>query len=245
VRRSVFIVAALIGASCALFPCVAAAGGTPIANAPVLSSRASPYRGLQASSGHTEFWKVKLTPGDDFSINGTANPAAADFYARVFPAGTDDATLRRKSPLVQSRLSGVIGFTASRRGTYPIEIACAATHPCGSFTFFVSVTQQVVLVLPKSAHLKSSGTITVSVRTPQGRPVTNRRLIVDLYGLGKDNFTTLTHHVLGSAHAIKGKAAFRYTLPVGLSGQTISLQATASGHGYNPASSAFRQVKVG
>jgi hypothetical protein len=50
--------------------------------------------------------------------------------------------------------------------------------------------------------------------------------------------------VLGSAEAIKGKAAFKYTLPVTLLGQTISLQATASGQGYNPVSSAFRQAKV-
>jgi hypothetical protein len=234
----------LIGASCALSFCAASADGTPIANAPVLSSRASPYRVVDASSGHIEFWKVSLTPGDYFSLNGTTSQGATNFYARVFPAGTDDATLRRNSPIVQGRLNAIIGFTASRSGTYPIEIVCTNLHTCGSFKFFVSITQEIVLVLPNSAVLKSSGTFTVSVRTPEGRPVTNRRLIVDLYGLWKGNYATLTHHVLGSAEAIEGKAAFKYTLPVSLLGQTISLQATASGQGYNPASSAFRQVKV-
>jgi hypothetical protein len=69
-------------------------------------------------------------------------------------------------------------------------------------------------------------------------------LIVDLYGLWKGSYTTLTHHVLGSAEAIRGKAAFNYTLPASLSEQTISLQAAASGPGYNPATSALRQAKV-
>lgn len=101
-----------------------------------------------------------------------------------------------------------------------------------------------MLVLPHSADLKASGTLTVSVRTPEGRPVTSRRLIVDLYGLWTDNYATQTHHVLGSAEAISGKASFKYTLPVSLLGQTISLQATASGQGYNPVSSAFSQTKV-
>lgn len=243
-RRSVFIAAALIGASCALSSGAATATGTPIANAPVLSSRVSPYRVVQTGRGHIEFWKVSLTPGDYFSLNGTASPGATGFDAKVFPAGTDDATLHKKSPLVQGRLSAVIGFTAARRGTYPVEIVCANVPTCQSSRFFVSITQEIVLVLPNSADLKASGTFSVSVRTPQGRPVTSRRLIVDLYGLWKDNYATLTHHVLGSAEAIKGKAAFKYTLPVTLLGQTISLQATASGQGYNPVSSAFRQAKV-
>ena len=243
-RRSVFIVAILIGVFCALPSGAATATGTPIANAPVLSSRASPYRVGQAHRGHVEFWKVNLTPGHYFALNGTASPGATDFYAKVFPAGTVDATLRTKSPLVQGRLSATIGFTASRRGIYPIEIVCAKSPSCGSFRFFVSVTQEIVLVLPHSADLKSSGTFTVGVRTPEGSPVSSRRLIVDLYGLWKGNYTTLTHHVLGSVEAIRGKAAFNYTLPASLSGQTISLQATASGPGYSPATSALRQAKV-
>jgi hypothetical protein len=210
----------------------------------VLSSRASPYRVVQASSGHPEFWKVRLTAGSYFSLKGAANPAAAGYSVKVFPAGTDDATLRRKSPLVQGRLRDSIGFTASRRGTYPIDIVCATAPACRSSGFFVSITQEVVLVLPSSPDLNASGTFMVSVRTPQGRPVTNRRLTVEFYGLWKDDYATLTHHVLGSAKAVKGKAVFHYTLPASLSGQSISLQATASGQGYNPAASAFRRAKV-
>jgi hypothetical protein len=237
-------VAASIGASCAVSSGAAAANGTPIANAPVLTSRASAYHVAQAKSGLIEFWKVRLRSGDYFSLNGTASPGSTDFDAKVFPAGTDDATLHGKSPLVHSRLSGVIGFTASRSGTYPIEFVCANSPTCPSFGFFVSITQEIELVLPNSADLKPSGTFTVSVRTPEGRAVTSRRLIINLYGLWKDNYATLTHHVLGSAAALKGKASFKYTLPDSLSGQTISLQATASGQGYNPASSGFRRVKV-
>ena len=186
-RRSVFIVATLIGATCAVSSGAAAASGTPIANAPVLTSRASAYHVAQAKSGHIEFWKVRLSPGDYFSLNGTASPGSTDFDAKVFPAGTDGATLHGKSPLVHSRLSGVIGFTASRSGTYPIEFVCANSPTCPSFGFFVSITQEIELVLPNSADLKPSGTFTVSVRTPEGRAVTSRRLIINLYGLWKDN----------------------------------------------------------
>jgi hypothetical protein len=248
VRKLVFILASLAGASCALPSSVERAGGTPLANAPVLSSRVLPYRANLSSDhlrdGKSEFWKVHLDPGDYFSLNGTGSQAAGNFDIRVFPAGTDDATLPKKYPIVQGQLSAVIGFTAPKSGTYPIEIACTDIHKCASIRFFVSITHGIVLVVPISAELKLSGTFVVTVRTPEGSPLTSRRLIVDLYGLWKDKYTTPTHHILGSSVAMNGNAAIRYSLPGDLVGQTISLQATASGQGYSPASSTLCQATV-
>ena len=85
---------------------------------------------------------------------------------------------------------------------------------------------------------------TVTVRTPEDRPVMGQGLIVDLYGLWKGNYASVTHHVLGSAEVVSGKAKIMYRLPAGLVGKTVSLQATAAGKGYLATSSSLCQARV-
>ncbi len=54
----------------------------------------------------------------------------------------------------------------------------------------------------------------------------------------------MTHHVLGSAEVVSGKAKIMYRLPAGLVGKTVSLQATAAGKGYLATSSSLCQARV-
>jgi hypothetical protein len=89
-----------------------------------------------------------------------------------------------------------------------------------------------------------TGRFTIIVRTPEGRPITSRHLIVSLYGLWRDSSASVTHHVLGSTTTTKGRATFTYHLPTGLLGKTISLQAIAEGAGYRAASSSLCEAKV-
>jgi len=244
----VFIVALLVGVSFALVSSSGGSSGTSIADAPALVPGASPYRANFAPDhlrdGHTEFWTVQLLSGDYFSLNGTGSREASAFAVRVLPAGTDDATLRREIPVVQGSLNAITAFTAPQSGTYPIEITCTMTARCTSVNLQVTIRQDVLLGLPRSAEVGESGTFTVTVRTPEGAPVTSRRFVVDLYGVWEGSYSTPTHYVLGSAYATDGKATFTYTLPAGLAGETIYLQATATGPGYRPTSSALCQAKV-
>ena len=246
-KKLTFAMALFAAASLAVTPAAGAAGGSSIAAAPFLRARVSYFANYSSDhlhGGNTEFWKVRLVAGEFFSLDGTRSAAARYFTARVFPVGTDDANFRRKSAVDQGRLSAVIGLTVPRSGTYPIAVTCGNTKQCGAMRFSVSIANQVDLYVPHSARLALTGRFTVAVRTPEGKPITNRRLVVSLYGLWRDTSASMTHHVLGSSEAIGGEATFTYRLPPALAGKVISLQATAGGTGYRAASSGLCQARV-
>jgi hypothetical protein len=187
---------------------------------------------------------VYLVAGDYFSLDGTTDREARYLDVKLFPAGTNDASLARKAPLDQASLNTVIRFAAPQTGTYPLEVTCDRNRACGAVEFAVYIALEVDLYIPPSARLRLSGMFTVTVRTPEDRPVTGRGLIVNLYGLWKGNFASVTHHVLGSAEVVSGKANIMYRLPAGLVGKTVSLQATAAGKGYLATSSSLCQARV-
>lgn len=187
---------------------------------------------------------MHLVAGDYFSLDGTADREARYFNVKLFPAGTNDASLARKAPLDQASLNTVIRFAAPQTGTYPVEVTCDRNRACGAVEFAVYIALAVDLYIPSSARLRLSGTFTVTVRTPENRPEMGRGLIVNLYGLWKGNYALVTHHVLGSAEVVSGKAKIMYRLPAGLVGKTVSLQATAAGKGYLATSSSLCQARV-
>jgi hypothetical protein len=123
-----------------------------------------------------------------------------------------------------------------------VPAAVASAGEVGAAT--TASLRPLYLYVPSSARLKLSGKFTVSVQTSGHRAVTSRNLVINLYGLWKDNYAALTHHVLGSAGAVAGKAVIGFRLPARLKGKSIWLQATASGGGYRPASSSLCRVQV-
>ena len=237
----------LIAASMAFSVAAHAAGSTSVSSAPFLNTGRTYHANFATDhlhNGNTEFWKVSLARGDYFSLNGVGSRQARDYTVRVFPAGTSDANLSRRRAIVQGSLSALIGLDVPLSGVYPVAVTCGGKHPCARIAFSVSLSHQLDLLIPHTAKLKLSGTFTVTVRTLQGKAMTNRHLVINLYGLWKDSFVAVTHHVLGSSDASKGRATFTYHLPAGLVGRTISLQATASGAGYRPTSSGLCQARV-
>jgi hypothetical protein len=225
-----------------------AAGGTSLKAAPFLESGhtyVANFSSDRLHDGNAEFWKARLLSGDDLSLNGTRNRQARYLMVQIFPEGTDDSTLARRRPLYEGRLNTLVQVAASQAGTYPVEITCRTAGRCGAIRFQVSITHQVSLYVPRSARLGLTGTFTVIVRTPSGEPLTSRGLVISLYGLWSGNgSTSLTHHVLGSATTVDGKADVSYRLPTGLTGKTIALQATSAGFAYRAASSSLCSAKV-
>jgi len=246
-KKLTFAMALFVAASLAVAPAAGAAGASSIAAAPFLRARASYFANFSSDhlhGGNTEFWKVRLIAGEFFSLSGTRSSAERFFTARVFPIGTDDANLGKRSAVDQGRLSAIIVLSVPRSGIYPIAVTCDKPKQCRAVSFSVSIANQVDLYVVHSARLELTGRFTVAVRTPEGRPITNRRLVVNLYGLWRDSSVSITHHVLGSSEAIGGEATFTYRLPAALAGKAISLQATAAGAGYRATSSGLCQASV-
>ena len=246
-KKLVLITSLLLGISLVLAPVASAAGAPSIATAPSLSSGVQYVANFSEGVPHhrgTEFWKANLVSGDYFSLDGTQSHQARYFVVSVLPLSTGDANLQKNSPIVHSKLDTVLAFTALQTGIYPVEVTCLDAKICGIIKFFVDIGHELALYVPSSITLKRSGKFTVRVEAFGRRPVTSRNLIVNLYGLWKDNSAALTHHVLGSAEAKGGKAVIAYRLPAGLTGKKISLQATATGDGFLTASSSLCRARV-
>lgn len=235
-------------ASLAIASPTGAAGGTSLKTAPFMSSGETYTANFSSDhlhGGNAEFWKPRLVSGDELSLDGTRSRQARYLAARIFPAGTDDATLARRRPLYEGKLSSLIQLVAPQTGAYPLEVTCGTKGRCGAIKFVVSITHEVSLYVARATSLAMKGTFTVVVRSPVAHVLTSRSLIISLYGLWPDNNSrSLTHHVIGSAITVDGKAKVDYQLPPGLTGQTISLQATSAGSGYRSASSSLCKAKV-
>ncbi len=246
-KRVGLMLVLFLALSLATAPSAQAHGGASLSIAPVVSSGSTYSANFSVDrlhSGNTELWKVRLLSGDDFFLNGIRSKAASSFVVRVFPVGTEEATVSTKRPVYEGRLSSLVAVTASRSGTYPIAISCSTKRRCAIIRFSILITHELVLYIPNTTRLGLTGSFTVIVRTPGGAPATGRDLIVSLYGLWRDTSASVTHHVLSSTKVIHGRAVFTYHLPTGLAGKTISLQAIASGPGYRAASSSLCEANV-
>lgn len=141
-KKLATVMTILTGASLVAAPATSAAGGTSIANAPQLTPGTKYFGTFPGSYRHnptTEFWRVHLVAGDYFSLDGTTDREARYLNVKLFPAGTDDASLARKAPLDQASMNNVIRFAAPQTGTYPVEVTCERNRACGAVEFAVYI----------------------------------------------------------------------------------------------------------
>jgi hypothetical protein len=120
----------------------------------------------------------------------------------------------------------------------------------GPFDFVVTVTHNAAslvasVVLPALTHVAATGAVTVTVRTSDGAPITDPKLVLRLLGTWKDTPTgSPTAHLLATASPKAGTARFVIHLPKTLGGSTVQLHVTGGGAGYRPISSAVLKVPV-
>jgi hypothetical protein len=226
-----------------------AAGGSTIANAPVVVSgqqnfgntTAMPTQG--SSSYRYEYWRLQLISGDAVTINfGVGTPTTHLEVYLYQPDVTDFNVLNSgpdKGASPQSNGKGQLLYDAQRSGTYPLMFRTCCSSGHGPFDFVAYIKHAVKLFIPGRSSIARNGSVAVQVRNPDGQPVTDKGLKVTLRGVWGKKARTL-----GSATPTNGLVRFKLHLPASLRGQTIKLRAIGSGPNYLGALSVFRAARV-
>jgi hypothetical protein len=233
------------------------AGGANISGAP-LAPAGAPQTGdtatdpvaIGAPCGHgllglnrTEYWRLDLTTGDQVSILGSQGPPVLGVDICAYPPGTEDGNVQgAQGPEGQSLQEG-LGFHVSGGGTWTVALTPYLLP--GPFSFTITVLHEALLYLPPKATIGLSGRIFAFARTPDGDPVPDRALRLELLGSWRDRpFLPASAHLLSSATPLRGKASLAFRLPHRLAGHRLGLTLTASGPGYEPVRSVTGLARV-
>jgi hypothetical protein len=194
-----------------------------------------------------EYWRVPLSVGDKVTVAGKALSPADNVELGVFPAGTTDSSIHATAAIKTVLLSHVpIEFTATATGSYPIVVGPNCYNGVdGPFNFTVSVVHDpsgntASVKLPKLGHIAPSGALEASVRTSDGTPITDSKLVLELQGTWGG-----ASHLLAKATPTKGTASFAFHVPTSLKGTAVQLQVTAPASDYKPVASAVLKVTIG
>jgi hypothetical protein len=251
--RVVGVGVVLVVAALGVLPLALAVGGHTIATAPLITSR-QPYVGNTArvpesgtcflgNSSYSEYWRVRLTAGDALTVNYGITEINVEFTVLLYPHGTTDSTVGNARSLISGRVGangkGRFTFRAVRTGTHPLRFASCSGFETGPFEFTALVRHRVVLALPPRRSVSPTGTVAVQVRTPDGKPITDRALRVTLRGTWGGKTRTL-----GRTSPSRGVASFKLNLPGSVGGSAITLRASAEGHDYFGAVTRSRILRV-
>jgi hypothetical protein len=243
---------ALAGSAAAL-----ADGGQTIATAtPVLfgalelGDTANGSLTTDGAGGYNSYWALNVSNGDDVSIDWQAalDSDGNGPQLSAFDVGMADSSVQNANPLTWAILppggQSTMTFTAVATGVMPLQFqsgeCCDEADP-GPYSFTTTVTHAVALTLPTVSSMPASGTMDVSVANPDGVGLSDPSLAVDLQlraaGQGWSK--------IGTASASGGVAGITYSVPSGLKGQSVKLQAVAHGAGYQTQTSEPQSVTIG
>jgi hypothetical protein len=180
------LVAALSAASLAwavVAPTAAAAGGSSIASAPVVSYGQQEFGNTTtdggpafiAGEGGSSWWNLPVVTGDRVTIDLTGQTEGDGFVAGAYAIGTNDFNFAQTQPFVSSTQANTFEFvfTAPAKGTMPLNVY--TPDSIGAYNFTASVRHKLVLRLfPKGTNRRSHQTrFAVTVRTPDGATIKN------------------------------------------------------------------------
>jgi hypothetical protein len=162
----------------------------------------------------------------------------------VWPLGTTDFSINNASPLqtfsIGSNQKAESTFIANATGVFPIMFeACYDISDGGPYDFTAYVRHVPRLALLNVGTVTSGRTITVAAHYPDGSPISDSGLGIQVYGRWSH-----ASHLLGSGTPANGQAVVKLTIPRSERGFTISLTASASGANYVPAHTPARTVHV-
>lgn len=246
-----------------VMPCVSyAEGGTSIANAPTVVPGQQEFGnlangavvGCEGEGGeHTNnsWWLLPVTVGDHVVIDW--EEPAGTYSSRggieVYPVGTTDFNYPRTAHVLVQQLNGngknEATLITKQSGNMPLLITSSLySNLCGTpgpYSFTVNLTHALSVALPYARNLRPHGNITVAVHNPEGGPISNPGLHVELqvqHGHGP-------WRSLGTAAVSNSAATINYILPRRLAKQRVTLRAVAQGPSYITTASRSMRVRVG
>jgi hypothetical protein len=235
---------ALAGAAPAL-----AEGSSSIAAAPTVTYGQQEFGMLSsrlANAGcavvtERSWWLLPVIAGDAVTIDWEVQSRLP--VIEILPAGTNDFNSSSRSALVRGELQannkGELTYQATMTATLPVGFGYTTgcdDKPGGPYNFTASVIHALVLGLPPTATLARRGTLSVAVHSPDGEPINNPAVLIELQIKGRGGWKTIG---VGTA----ASPMISYKIPARLRhNRHITLRALAHGTGYAPASSAHLKV---
>ena len=252
-RRAICLISLGIASLLVVPGTAAAEGGASIASAPVVTYGQQEFGNLAGGAHVTatcdlvccesyyhQFWSLSVLAGDNLTFDWESQ--APETELKLLPIGTTDYTLEQTKPVAEQTLSGngknELQYKVSQTGTMPLDFKSCEVTP-GPYDFTVYVKHTLRLFIPRRGVLPLRGTVAVSVRNPEGHPISDPGLQVLVQIQSHGHWRNI-----GSTSAGGGVASVPYTVPAGLRGSHASLRAIARGNEYEPASSATVRVRL-
>jgi hypothetical protein len=171
----------------------------------------------------------------------------------LLPAGTTDFNFPQATPLTSGGLSaannkGELKYQAAGAGNVPVEFivrdggggSCGRVFQApGPYNFTLLVTHALNLALPNVGTLRPAGALTVAVHNPEGGPINDPAVRVEVQIKGRGSWYTI-----GVAGVTTSAAVVPFKIPRRLRHQHVTLRALANGVGYGPASSSHLKVRT-
>ncbi len=253
-RRVVCLVFLISWSTLALATAAQADGGASIADAPTIVPGQQEFGSL---ASHVEppnypgncisWWLLPLRGGDSVQIQWEGQP---NDHLRLYPPSTTDFNYEPHGPrLVESFLEEGItkreaSYAATQTGNYPLDLITPAeggrvNAGCGPYNLTAYVTHELVIGLPRIASLHPAGTLDVAIHDPEGDPIEDAAVRVELQIKGRGSWQRL-----GVGTGSSATVAIRYVVPTRLRHQHVTLRALAQGTGYAAATSAHVKVRT-
>jgi hypothetical protein len=247
-----FALTALSAAACVVLlaaPCARADGGRTIATAP-RAAWGVHHAGTTVDLGapcparlgsYYSDWTLRVIEGDRVTIDWGAQQK--NTVLNLLPAGTTDATAATATPTDTQALDEMYGkseLTAQpqrRSGVVPLQFhGFVCDGGGGPYDFTPHVRHAVRLRVFWHHRFRSRAPVTVTVHSPDGRPISSRTLRVSLQA-----FLHGAWRPAGHASPLGGRARVRLALRPR---RHVRLRAVASGPGWVQHVSRVRRVRV-
>lgn len=238
---------ALVNASSAL-----AEGANTLNAAPVVAFGQQEFGTLTTiTSGGGEnrtyfsWWLLPLIARDKLTIDWEGQQDEDKLY--LYRPGTNEFNYSKEEQTVVARneLGGAkkteSTYEASETGSFPLAfIFFHDDGPTpGPYSFTAYVIHALSVGLPRVAALHRTGTLTVPVHNPEGGPIENPAVEVELQINARGAW-----HKIGTASVTDSAAVIAYRVPGRFRHLHATLRALAHGTGYTPASSPHLKVRT-
>jgi hypothetical protein len=223
-----------------------AEGGSSIASAPTIVPGQQEFGKLASHDmgGCGTWWLLPATSGDAIQLDWEVGDRWV--VLSLYAPGTNDFNFPQTRPLANGQVNGngkaELTYTAQQTGNIPLFLrdpGCYGSGVPGPYSFTAYITHALNLALPNIRALRKTGTLTVAVHNPEGGPINDPAVHVELQITGRGGWQRI-----GVATVANSAATIAFKVPARLRRQHVTLRALAHGTGYAPASSRHLKVRT-
>jgi hypothetical protein len=247
-RRSLGFIFAVASLVLTVTASAQAEGGAGIATAPTVAFSQQEFGTLatpNAQCVYASWWLLPVITGDTIQIDWEVHNEG--IHLHVWAPGTTEFNYETRESLKlvpNSNLKTESTFQATQTGNMPIRFAiaeerCPSVNVPGPYSFTAYVTHELDVALPHVGSLPHRGTLSIGVHNPEGAPISDQNVHVELQIKGHGAWRAIGTAVVGN-----GAALVHFTVPGYERHRTVTLRALAHGPEYTAAASLLSKART-